>query len=66
MRLAILAAIFLLAGCAHGMAVLTNPRTDQTVECKQDPLGDGWASTQVEKCVRAYEQAGYKLTGDSR
>jgi len=56
----------LLAGCAQGMVLLAHPQTGQTVECKADPWGDGMASTQIEKCVKAYKGAGYTIRGDSR
>jgi hypothetical protein len=62
--LAIVFAMFL-TGCASGIVVLTNPKTGQTVECK----GDGQTippAAPIKKCVNAYEQAGYKITGDTR
>jgi hypothetical protein len=55
-----------LTGCASGTVVLTNPKTGQTAECKRHPTDSGLASTQIEKCVKAYEQSGYKITGDTR
>ena len=55
---------FVLAGCVHsGIVVLTNPATGQTVECREVPDG---GFKQRERCVKAYEQAGYKITGDTR
>lgn len=66
MRHLIIVGALLLTGCAHGIVVLQHPQTKQTVECKHDPWGDGMSSTQIAKCVKAYEQAGYKVTGDSR
>lgn len=59
----------LAAGCAstHSqarIAVLQNPETKQTVECKPDAWGTNY-STQVNNCIAAYEKAGYKLVADS-
>jgi hypothetical protein len=54
----------LLTGCVHsGVVVLTNPRTGQTVECRELP---DHGFFQRERCVKAYEQAGYAITGDTR
>ena len=54
----------MLAGCvSSGIVVLTNPRTGQTVECRELP---DHGFNQRERCIKAYEQSGYKITGDSR
>jgi hypothetical protein len=54
----------LLASCVHsGVVVLTNPKTGQTVECRE--VADG-GFNQRERCVKAYEQSGYKITADTR
>ena len=54
----------LLTGCvSSGIVVLTNPQTGQTVECRERP---DYGFNQRENCVKAYEQAGYKITGDTR
>jgi hypothetical protein len=60
------AAALVLGACAHGHVVLTHPRTGQAVECKKLPWGDGLPSTQIAQCVKAYEQSGFKITGDTR
>ncbi len=55
---------WLLTGCVHsGIVVLTNPRTGQTVECRE--VADG-GFNQRERCVEAYKQAGYVISGDTR
>ena len=59
-------ALLLLTGCAQGIVVLAHPQTGQTVECKADARSDGLGSTQIEKCVKAYKDAGYTIKGDSR
>jgi len=60
--------ICLASGCgsASRVVVLQHPETKQTVQCKVDPVGDTtFNRQQIESCVRAYEQAGYRVVGDS-
>jgi hypothetical protein len=55
-----------LAGCGKlHVVVLQHPQTGQTVECKSD-LKIVPASAPLKACLKAYEQAGYKITGDTR
>ena len=57
-----------LLGCASSssrIAVLQNPDTKQTVECRPDPWGDMNLGRQVDKCIATYQKAGYKLLSDS-
>lgn len=59
-----------LAGCAATnhparIAVLQNPETKQTVECRVDPWGSMSYGLQVDNCIAAYQKAGYKLVADS-
>ena len=66
----ILSSIILLQGCASHrqasrIAVLQNPETKQTVQCRVDPWGDMNHARQVESCIYAYQKAGYKLLSDS-
>jgi hypothetical protein len=62
MRWFVLALI--LTGCANmGTVVLTHSRTGQTVECR-DQVGQVF--THIQRCVKAYEQSGYTITGDTR
>lgn len=63
-------AVLLLSGCAgtthpSRIAVLQNPETKQTVECRVDPWGSLNYSGQVDTCIKAYQKAGYKLVADS-
>lgn len=65
-RIAVCSLIALLAGCAATarVAVLQNPDTKQTVECKITPMaGMNW-SEQVDTCIAAYQKAGYVLVAD--
>lgn len=60
----------ILAGCASTgsaarIAVLQNPETKQTVECRVDPWGSLNFKLQVDNCIRVYQKAGYKLVSDS-
>lgn len=59
----------LVFGCASyspsRIAVLQNPETKQTVECKVDPWGSINRRAQVDNCIETYQKAGYKLVGDS-
>lgn len=62
--------ISLITGCAgkyNGarIAVLQNPQTKQTVECKVNPLISFTFQSQVDTCVTAYKKAGYVLVSDS-
>jgi len=50
---------------ASRMAVLQNPETKQTVQCKVDPWGSLNFATQVDNCIKAYEKAGYKKVADT-
>ena len=53
-------------GSASRVVVLQHPETKQTVQCKVEPVGDtSFNRRQIESCVRAHEQAGYKVVGDS-
>jgi hypothetical protein len=52
-------------GSASRVVVLQHPQTKQTVQCKVDPWGDMSFNRQVESCVKAHEQAGYTVVGDS-
>jgi hypothetical protein len=53
-----------IAGCvSSGIVVLANPKTGQTVECRE--VADG-GFRQRERCIEAYKQAGYTVVGDSR
>src|SRR5215470_6335391 len=53
-------------GSASRVVVLQHPETKQTVQCKVEPVGDTtFNRQQIESCVRAYEQAGYRVVGDS-
>lgn len=61
-------AIFFLAGCAGNpsrIAVLQNPQTKQTVECRVNPLGSPNFQIQVDNCISSYKKAGYVLVADS-
>lgn len=57
----------ILSGCAATArtAVLQNPKTSQTVECKITPMGGVNWSAQVDNCITAYKKAGYVLVADS-
>lgn len=56
---------FILVGCASPrIAVLQNPQTKQTVECRANPMGS-FTQAQVENCIAAYKKAGYVLVADS-
>ncbi len=59
--------LLMLGGCGavSRVVILQNPATKQTVECKVDPLGDMRRTKQIKDCVKAYEQAGYGVVGDS-
>lgn len=68
-RIAAFGLVALLVGCAstHNasrIAVLQNPQTKQTVECKVNPWGSNYA-TQVDNCISTYKKAGYVLIADS-
>lgn len=54
-------------GCAATarIAVLQNPQTKQTVECKITPMGGVNWTDQVENCIATYKKAGYVLVADS-
>lgn len=60
----------LVAGCTSTnsysrIAVLQNPESKQTVECRVDPWGSFNTKGQVDTCVATYQKAGYKLVADS-
>ena len=60
--------ICLASGCgsASRVVVLQHPETKQTVQCRVEPVGDtSFNRRQIESCVKAHEQAGYKVVGDS-
>lgn len=71
MRFVFIFTAVVLAGCttatsANRIAVLQNPETKQTVECRvQVTYGSFSFRDQVENCIRAYEKAGYKVVSDS-
>ncbi len=67
-----LISLLLLSGCsststasASRIAVLQNPETKQTVQCKVDPWGSLNFAIQVDNCIKVYEKAGYKKVADS-
>lgn len=69
-RIAVISLVALLAGCAATnhparIAVLQNPQTKQTVECRVNPWGSMNYQAQVDNCVVAYKKAGYVLVADS-
>ena len=57
----------LVVGCGpvSRTVVMQHPETKQTIACKMDGAVDWDSTTAVDSCVRAHEQAGYKLVGDS-
>jgi len=59
--------VLLLAGCGSPsrVVVLQQPESKQTVTCKVDPWGAMNHARQIDKCVDAHKQAGYKVVGDS-
>lgn len=66
---ALVLALFL-AGCtgkysSARVAVLQNPTTKQTVECRVDPLKLTYYQNQVDVCIDTYKKAGYVLVADS-
>lgn len=71
MRFVLLIAFAVTAsGCAVSdnlsrVAVLQNPETKQTVECRVDPWGHIDRKKQVDVCIATYQKAGYKLVADS-
>ena len=66
-KIAVCSLIVLLTGCAATarVAVLQNPTTKQTVECKIIPMGGMNWTAQVDNCIAAYKKAGYVLVADS-
>ncbi len=70
-KTALIAALGVLAaGCATSdqlsrVAVLQNPETKQTVECRVDQWGSFDRKKQVDICITTYQKAGYKLVADS-
>lgn len=68
-QIALILMAVMAAGCAGAklesrIAVLQNPKTQQTVECKVNPwLVD--VRGQVDNCIAAYQKAGYVLVADS-
>ncbi len=64
--------VFFLSACTANsaytsarIAVLQNPETKQTVQCKADPWGSINFAGQVDNCIKVYEKAGYKKVADS-
>lgn len=64
--------VFILSACTANsaytsarIAVLQNPETKQTVQCKADPWGSLNYAGQVDNCIRVYEKSGYKKVADS-
>jgi hypothetical protein len=47
------------------IVIMQNLESKQTVECKVDPWGHANRKLQIDSCVNAYEQAGYKKASDS-
>ena len=66
--MALVVAVLALAGCtpATRLVVLQNPETLQTVECRVDPWGSMNYARQIDTCVSAYKQAGYRETGSAQ
>lgn len=65
-NLTVLMIALLAAGCASTrIAVLQNPDTKQTAECKVDPWGSINYGKQVDTCIATYQKAGYRLLSDS-
>ena len=58
----------MLAGCTTGVVVLRHPETRHVTDCRfyLSTIETGSPDAQIERCVKAYEQAGYKIVGDSR
>ena len=57
-----------LTGCFAAtarVAVLQNPETKQTVECKITSAGGMNWTAQVENCIAAYQKAGYVVVADT-
>jgi len=57
-----------LTGCFAAtarVAVLQNPETKQTVECKITPVGGMNWTAQVDNCIAAYQKAGYVVVADT-
>lgn len=57
-------------GCAGSssparIAVLQNPDTKQTVECRANPWGGVPFQVGVDNCISTYKKAGYVLVADS-
>lgn len=70
MKTLMLLAAVLIAGCASTnsysrIAVLQNPDTKQTVECKYPEAASIRLSSHIDTCIATYEKAGYKLVADS-
>lgn len=65
----VILSVTLLAGCGmerpQRIAVLQNPETRQTVECRVDPWGSLNYKGQVDECVATYQKAGFRLLVDS-
>ena len=64
------ALVISLAGCAGAnsysrVAVLQNPETKQTVECRYPEVASIRLSSHIETCIATYEKAGYRLVADS-
>ena len=62
--------VVLLTGCASAnsysrIAVLQNPESKQTVECRFPEVASVRMSSHIDTCVATYEKAGYKLVADS-
>lgn len=69
---ALISYVFALSGCTANsaytsarIAVLQNPETKQTVQCKADPWGSINFAGQIDNCIKVYEKAGYKKVADS-
>jgi len=58
-----------LVGCSSNstqrIAVLQNPETKQTVECRVNPWGSFDRDGQITSCVNTYVKAGYVKLSDS-
>lgn len=69
-KIAVCSFVALLAGCTglHSpsrIAVMQNPQTKQTVECRANAWGGVPFQIQVDGCIATYKKVGYVLVADS-
>lgn len=67
MKLFIVVAVALLVtacGSSGRFAVLRNPQTQQTVDCRTDHQGLITRGMRIDACVSAYKKAGYQVVGE--